>query len=154
MFNTVYYSYYRVSPSPFHHHHHHPTQHNYTTRTVTHTVTLISTSYSTLYRYSSHTNVVCPSGAWLENRPHSTPSIRLARNPKREIVQWIGIRTNKQTIEYSAEEFWILYLNNIQYPTFLQILIPHVMWSTQAVRDSIIDHTQCHLSALGRTRSA
>ena len=36
-------------------HHHHPTQHNYTTQTVTHTVSITSTSYSTLYRYSSHT---------------------------------------------------------------------------------------------------
>ena len=39
-------------------------------------------------------NVVCPSGAWFENRPHLTPSIRLARNPKRVIVQWVGIRTD------------------------------------------------------------
>ena len=36
--------------------------------------------------------VVCPSGAWFENRPHSTPSIHLAWNPKRVIVQWVGIR--------------------------------------------------------------
>ena len=39
-------------------------------------------------------NVVCPSGAWIENRPHSTPSIRLARNPKQVIVLWVGIRTH------------------------------------------------------------
>ena len=38
-------------------------------------------------------NVVCPSGAWIENRPHSTSSIRLARNPKHVIVQWVGIGT-------------------------------------------------------------
>ena len=30
-------------------------------------------------------------------------------------------------------------------PYTIQILIPHVMWSAQAVRDSKIDHTQCHL---------
>ena len=41
-------------------------------------------------------NVVCPSGAWFENRPHLTPSIRLARYPKRVIVQWVGIRTDRQ----------------------------------------------------------
>ena len=44
----------RVSPSPFLSSSHTP-QHNYTTKTTTHTVTLTSTSYSTLYRYSSHT---------------------------------------------------------------------------------------------------
>ena len=37
-------------------------------------------------------NVVCRSGAWFENRPHSTPTIRLVRNPKRVIVQWVGIK--------------------------------------------------------------
>ena len=74
------------------------TQHNYTTQTVTLTVTLTSTFYSTLYRYSHPTrNVVCPSGAWFENRPHSTPPIRLAWNPKHVIVQWVGIGTH--TIE-------------------------------------------------------
>ena len=52
---------------------HHLKKRNYTTQTVTHTVTLTSTFSRTLYRYSSH-NVVCPSGAWFENRPHSTPS--------------------------------------------------------------------------------
>ena len=38
--------------------------------------------------------MVCPSGAWIENRPHSMPSIRLARNPKHVIVQWVGIGTH------------------------------------------------------------
>ena len=36
-------------------------------------------------------NVVCPSGAWLKNRPHLTPSIHLAWNPKCIIVQCVGI---------------------------------------------------------------
>ena len=35
---------------------------------------------------------------------------------------------------------------------FLQ-LVPHVMWSAQAVCELKIDHIQCHLSALCRTRS-
>ena len=74
----------RVSPSPF------IIPHN----TVTHTVTLSSTSYSILYRYRPIRNVVCPSGAWFENRPHSTPSIHLAWNPKHVIVQWVGIGTH------------------------------------------------------------
>ena len=43
-------------------------------------------------------------------------------------------------------------LSFLQYT--LQILAPHVMWSAQAVRDSKIDHTQRHLSALRGTRSA
>ena len=70
-------------------HHHHPTQHNYTTETVTHTVTLTSTFFSTLYRYSSLSKQW-----WIENRPHSMPSIHLARNPKHIIVQWVGIGTH------------------------------------------------------------
>ena len=76
--------------------HHHRTQHNYTTQTVTHTVTLafLSTVHYTDTRPTR--NVVFPSGAWFENRPHSTPSIRLARNPKRVIVQWVGFDTNGQ----------------------------------------------------------
>ena len=62
--------------------HHHLTQHNYTTQTLPLTVTLTSTSYSTPYRSRPTCNVVCPSGAWIKNRPHSTPSICLAQNPE------------------------------------------------------------------------
>ena len=43
-------------------------------------------------------------------------------------------------------------LNFLQYT--IQILFPHVTWSAQAVRNSKIDHTQCHLSALRGTQSA
>ena len=35
-------------------------------------------------------------------------------------------------------------LNFLQYT--IQILVPHVTWSAQAVRELKIDHTQCHLS--------
>ena len=35
----------------------------------------------------------------------------------------------------------------------IQILFPHVTWSAQAMRDSKIDHTKHHLSALCGTRS-
>ena len=68
--------------------HHHSTQHNNTTQTVTLTVTLTSTV--SLHYTDTHPtrNVVCPSGAWFENRPHSTPSIHLAWNPKHVIVHW------------------------------------------------------------------
>ena len=38
--------------------------------------------------------MVCPSGAWLKNRPHSTPSICLAWNPKCVIVHWVSIGTH------------------------------------------------------------
>ena len=34
-----------------------------------------------------------PSGASFENRPYLMPSIRLVRNPKRVIVQWVGTGT-------------------------------------------------------------
>ena len=48
------------------------------------------------YADAHHTrNVVCPSGALFENRPHSMPSIRIARNPKHVIVQWVGIGTDR-----------------------------------------------------------
>ena len=85
----------RVSPYPFLSSSS-PTQYNYTT----HTVTLTSTSYSTLFRYCIHStrNVVCPSGAWFENRSHSTSSIRLAQNPKHVIMQWVGIATHTHTL--------------------------------------------------------
>ena len=42
-------------------------------------------------------------------------------------------------------------LNFLQYT--IQILVPHVMWSAQAVRDLKIDHTQRHLSTLPGTQS-
>ena len=77
-------------------HRYHATQHNYTTQTVTHTVTLTSTSYNTIQILFT-CNVVCPRGTWFENRPHSTPSILLVRNPKRVIVQWVGIGTHTHT---------------------------------------------------------
>ena len=72
--------------------HDHPTQHNYTT----HTVALTSTSYNSIHYTDTRPtrNVVCTSGAWFENRPHSKPSIRHARIPKRVIVQWVGIGNN------------------------------------------------------------
>ena len=72
----------------------HPTQHNYTTQTVTLTVTLTSTFSSTLTDTRPTRNVVCPSGAWFENKPHLTPSIHLVWNPKRIIVQLVGIGTH------------------------------------------------------------
>ena len=42
-------------------------------------------------------------------------------------------------------------LNFLQYT--IQILVPHVIWSAQAVRELKIDHAQRHLSALRGTRS-
>ena len=41
-------------------------------------------------------NVVCPSGVWFENRPHLMPSIHLVQNLKHVIVQWVGIRPDRQ----------------------------------------------------------
>ena len=85
----------RVSPSPF------LSLSSHTTQTL----------YTNCYTYSHHNlnflqhytdtlstrNVVCPRGAWFENRPHSTPSVRLVRNPKRVIVQWVGIGIHTHT---------------------------------------------------------
>ena len=42
-------------------------------------------------------------------------------------------------------------LNFLQYTIQIQILVPHVMCSAQAVHESKIDHTQCHLSTLRGT---
>ena len=57
--------------------------------------------------------MICPSGAWFENRSHSTPSIRLGQNPKRVIVQWVGIGTHTHTHTYFLHLksfFYILHL--------------------------------------------
>ena len=86
----------RVSRSPFLSSSSHTTQLHYT-NSYTHShpnLNFLQHSTDTL----PTCNVVCPSGAWFENRPHLTPSIRLARNPKRVIVQWVGIRTDRQTM--------------------------------------------------------
>ena len=60
-------------------------------------------------------NVVCPSGAWFENRPHLMPSIRLARNPKRITVQWVGIRTDRQEAKHMCSSIELWGLANIVY---------------------------------------
>ena len=73
--------------------HHHPTQHNYTTQTVTHTVTLTSASYSTLNRYSSH---ICGLPKRCVIRKYNTlnaiypPCVE----PEARIVQWVVIGTH------------------------------------------------------------
>ena len=53
--------------------------------------------------------------------------------------------TNSNTYSHSNHNF-------LQYT--IQILLPRVIWSAQAVRDSKIDHTQRHLSAMRGTRTA
>ena len=78
-----------VSPSPFLSSSSHTTQFHYT----------YSHPNLNFLQHCTDTlptrNVVCPSGAWFKNRPHLMPSIRLVWNPKRVIVQWVGIRTDK-----------------------------------------------------------
>ena len=54
---------------------------------------------------------------------------------------------NTRTYTYSHPN-----LNFLQYT--IEILVLHVMWSAQAVRELKIDHTQRHLSALLGTQSA
>ena len=74
----------RVSPSPF------------LSSSSSHTTEL---HYTNSYTYN-HSNlnflkytlqILIPHVMWSENKLHSTPSIRLALNPKRVIVQWFGI---------------------------------------------------------------
>ena len=79
----------RVSPSPFLSSSSHTTQLHYTNS--------YPYSHHNLNHYTDSRparNVVCQTGAWIENRSHSTPSIRPARNPKGVIVQWVGIGTH------------------------------------------------------------
>ena len=85
----------RVSPSPF-------LSLSSSLKTQLHYTNSYTYSHSNLNFLQHYTdtlprrNVVCPSGARFENRPHSMPSIRLVRYPKRIIVQWVGIRTHTQ----------------------------------------------------------
>ena len=76
--------------------HHHPSQHNYTT----HTVTLTSTCYVHYTDTHPTCNVVCPSGAWFKNRLHSKPFVCLARNPKCIMVQRVSIGTYRHTFQW------------------------------------------------------
>ena len=80
--------------------HHHPTQHNYTTQKQLHIQSPLP-QLPTVHYTDTHTtrNVVCPSGAWLKNRPHSTLSICLVQNPKHVIVQWVCIGTHTHTFQ-------------------------------------------------------
>ena len=82
----------RVSPSPFLSSSSHTTQIHYTNSYTYshHNLNILQHCTDTL----PTRNVVCPSSVWFENRPHLTPSIRLARNPKRVIVLWVGINTH------------------------------------------------------------
>ena len=80
----------RVSPSPFLSSSH-TTQLHYTNSYTYSYPNLNFLQYTIQIRPTR--NVVCQSGAWIENRPHSMPSIRLARNPKHVIVQCVGIGT-------------------------------------------------------------
>ena len=81
----------RVSPSPFLSSSSHTTQLHYTN----------SYTYShpnlNFVEYTIQILIVCPSGAWFKYRPHLMPSMRLAWNPKRVIVQWVGIGTHTHT---------------------------------------------------------
>ena len=86
-------SWHRVSPSPFLSSSSHRTQLHYT-NSYTYSHPNFNFLQYTIQILVPTRNVVCPCGAWIENRPHSTPSIRLARNPKHLILQWVGIGTH------------------------------------------------------------
>ena len=88
----------RVSPSLFLSSSSHTPQHNYTTQTTTHTVTLSSIPTVPYTDTRPRCNVVYPSGAWFENRPCSMPSICPVQNLKCIIVQWVGIGTHTHII--------------------------------------------------------
>ena len=81
--------------------HHHPTQHNYT-----YSHPNLNFLQYTIQLLRPTRNVVCPSGAWFENRPHSTPSICPMWNPKRVIVQWVGFGTHTRLFEVLLWWHW------------------------------------------------
>ena len=89
-------SWHWVSPSPFLSSSSHTTQLHYT-NSYTYSHPNLNFLQYTITDTCPTRNVVCPSGAWFENRPHSTPSICLGRNPKHVIVQWVGIGTHTYT---------------------------------------------------------
>ena len=59
--------------------------------------------------------MVCPSGAWFENRPHSTPSIHLAWNSKHVIVQWVGIGTHTHTQTYIQIKYVLMDATSVRF---------------------------------------
>ena len=69
----------------------------------------------------------------------------------------LGSRSSKKSGKYlflhytNSHTYSHPNLNFLQYT--IQILVPHVMWSAQAVRELKIDLTQRHLSPLRGTRS-
>ena len=83
----------RVSPSPFLSSSSHTTQLHYTNSFTYSHPNLNFLKYTKQLLVPTR-NVVCPSGAWIENRPYSTPSIHLVRNPKHVIVQWVANGTH------------------------------------------------------------
>ena len=87
-------SQHRVSPSPFLSSSYQTTQLHYTNSYTIYSHPNLNFLQYTLQILIPHVNVVCLSGAWFEYRPHLTPSIHLAWNPKRVIVQWLGIGTH------------------------------------------------------------
>ena len=97
----------RVSPSPFLSSSSHTTQLHYTS-----IYTYSHPNFNFLVHYTDTRptcNVVCPSNAWIENRPHSMPSICLAWNPKHVIVQWVGIRTHTHTHSFQSNALcWLV----------------------------------------------
>ena len=79
-----------------------------------------------------------PLGAFREEQTmsrHLLPSFHYHRTQHNYTTQTVKFYT------YSHPN-----LSFLQYT--IHIFVPHVMWSAQAVRDSKIDHTQRHLSAL------
>ena len=89
-------SLHRVSPSPFLSSSSHTTQLHYTN---SYTYSHPNLKLSPVHYTDTHPtrNVVCPSGAWFENRLHLKPSIHLVWNPKHVIVQWVDIGTHTYT---------------------------------------------------------
>ena len=88
----------RVSPSPILSSH--TPQHNYIILHKQLHVQLPELQLPTVHYTDTRptSNVVCRSGARFKSRPYSTPSIRPARNPKRVIMQWVGIGTHIQRV--------------------------------------------------------
>ena len=89
-------SLHRVPPSPFLSSSSHTTQLHYTNR-YTYSYHNLSFLQYTIQLLVQH--VMWSAQAVRENRQHLMPSIRLAWNPKRVIVQWVGIGTHTHILK-------------------------------------------------------
>ena len=99
-------------------------------------------------------------GAWRHRYFRTTPTNEYQNNQDNPLADSISRRHRSLRRAKHKKKIYIFNNRHNSHPNLIflqytiQMLVPHVMWSSQAVCDSKIDNTQCHLSALHGTRSA